>query len=110
MLLVMTTRPDPRSTPHPRRGWSPLWAKVLAWLALVPAAIALFFGVAFFIQGFGDDALAAIGLLAGPILAMLAAAIAVPAILFLVRGGKARFIIAMVITVALLAIGPLFAG
>lgn len=110
MLLVMTTRPAPQRTPRERRGWSPIWAKVLAWVALVPAAIALFFGVAFFIQGFGDEALAAVGLLVGPILAMLAAAIAVPAILFLVRGGKTRFIIAMGITVVLLAIGPLFIG
>lgn len=100
MLMPMAT---PRgSVPAP--AWGPMWARVLAGIVLVPAAILLTLGVRFFVQGFGPETLAGIGLIVGPILVMMAAAIAVPAGLFLARRGKARFIIAVVVTVLSTAI------
>ncbi|RMB61727.1 hypothetical protein EAX62_03635 [Tessaracoccus antarcticus] len=72
----------------------------------MPAAWALFFGVAYFIQGFGDDALAALGLIVGPILGILACAVALPAVLFLVRQKKSLFVVTMCVApLLLLAVG-----
>lgn len=84
--------------PIPTQPWGPLWARVLAGIVLLPAAIFFTLGVRFFVQGFGPETLAGIGFIVGPILVMMAAAIAVPAGIFLARGGRTRFIIAMVVT------------
>ena len=103
MLGDMTSPQYQSIAPRTRSQWGPTWARVLAWIVLLPAAWALFFGVAYFIQGFGDDALAALGLLVGPILVLLATAVALPAVLFLVRRGTSLFIMAMCATPVLLA-------
>ncbi|MDO5734922.1 MAG: hypothetical protein Q4P15_00440 [Propionibacteriaceae bacterium] len=91
----MTTAGNPPSAASPPRGWAPLWAKILAWVVLVPSVLAMARGVVYFIQGFGDETLAAVGFIVGPILFVLALTVVVPSVLFLTRRGKPAFIVAM---------------
>lgn len=97
MLTAMTTSRG--QVPAPQK-WGPLWARVLAWIVLVPAALGLILGVRFIVQGFGPETLAAVGLIVGPLLILLVLAIAVPALFFLRRGGKTPFFIAVIVTAA----------
>ena len=108
MLLGMTSRMRRAGTVPARKRWGPTWAKILVVVSLAPAAISFFLGVAFFIQGFGDDALAAVGFIVGPVLALLALVIAVPAVLFLSLRGKPLFITTMCTTGLLLVIVILY--
>lgn len=97
MLLDMTSTQQPLPALLGQR-WGPAWAKALAWVALVPAALMLLLGMWLFIQGFGGEALAAVGFIVGSVLALLALLFAVPPILFLVLRGKPAFIVAMCTT------------
>ncbi len=91
----MTSAKRQRVTARARQPWGPTWARVLAGVALAPAAVSLVLGIGFFAQGFGDDALSAVGWFVGAILMLFAVAITVPTIWFLARRGKAPFIVAM---------------
>ncbi len=102
MLHCMTSLEDQSMTVAPQRGWAPTWARVLAWIVLVPAALVILLGVRFIVQGFGPETLAAVGLIVGPILILLAIAIGVPALMFLRRGGKVPFFTAIGIAAAAL--------
>lgn len=104
MLLVMASKKRKRPPAPAPKPWGPTWAKVLAGIALAPAFLSFVVGVGFFIQGFGDGALAAVGLIVGPVLMMLAFIIALPVVLFLARQGKPLFIITMCTTGLLLAL------
>ena len=96
---------------NPSGSWSPVWARVLAWIVLVPAVLAFILGVRFIVQGFGPETLAAVGFIVGPLIILIALAVAVPAGMFLRRGGKTLFTTATVIAaVSTLSLGYFLAA
>lgn len=64
---------------------------------MVPAALSFILGVRFIFQGFGPETLAAVGFIVGPVVILIALAIAVPSGLFLRRGGRTLFAMAMIL-------------
>ncbi len=68
----------------------------------MPSALGFALGVRFILQGFGPETLAAVGLIVGPLLILLVIAIAVPALMFLRRGGKTPFFISIGIAATVL--------
>lgn len=102
MLHCMTSPADHSPPTRRQRQWTPVWARVLAWIVLVPSALGFVLGVRFIVQGFGPETLAAVGLIVGPLLILLVIAIAVPALIFLRQGGKTPFFISIGIAAAAL--------
>ncbi len=98
----MTSPAGHSSTARPHQRWAPVWARVLAWIVLVPAVLGFILGVRLIVQGFGPETLAAVGLIVGPLLILLVLAIAVPVVIFLRRGGMIPFFIAMGVAAAAL--------
>lgn len=69
---------------------------------MVLAALGVIRGALFIVQGFGPETLAAVGFIVGPLLFLLAIAVALPAGMFLRKGGKFFFFFAFGLTGAVL--------
>lgn len=109
MLLGMTSTWPPPAPPQPLQRWGPTWAIILAWIALVPAALLLYWAVTIFMQGFNPGPMPGMRFILGPSFAFFAVLLALPTILFLIRRGKPVFIMSMSINGLLLLGTAVFA-
>ena len=110
MILRMERTAHPSRVSGPGDPWGPPWATVLVSLSLVPAAWGLVLGSYLFTRGFGPEALAVVGWIAGPVVGLGAVLFAVPAILFLFRRGKPLFFTALAIPAVMLAMAAIFSA
>lgn len=95
----MTSFPEPKTAPEAPPRWGPQWARILAWIAMAPAAMGVVLGIRVLVLGLGSESDGILSSVMGPFMILSALCIAVLNWLFLKKGGVFWFVLGMLAVV-----------